>query len=195
MLDRSHAFQAAPHLELLQLSNDHIHTLHMDSFSGLYSLKELHVYNNQISALPKGLFVDLSQLLYLNLDHNDLKYIHVDDMSQLQQLKVLSLANNAIATLDGSFCRLKNLPVLDLHSNQMTTIPAQLFQNSTLLQTLNVSHNHIEHIAEDALLNMAMLESLALNSNKLWDSQSHNLAKALRGRKLKRVIPLKLSLG
>ncbi|XP_015166487.1 protein flightless-1 isoform X3 [Solanum tuberosum] len=99
------------------------------SFSTLCGLKDmwkLDLSNNNLTddSMPHCLFDDLSYLESLDLSGNNLKNSH----------HILS-----------ALCRLQNLKRLDLSDNFLDdgSIPTCLFENHSVLESLDISHNNI----------------------------------------------------
>ncbi|XP_067434133.1 leucine-rich repeat-containing protein 19-like isoform X3 [Thunnus thynnus] len=66
----AHYFSVAPHLRVLSLSGNMIHSLDSESFSGLNDLTELDLSNNRLTSLPSQLFRGIKHLQVLKLQGN-----------------------------------------------------------------------------------------------------------------------------
>ncbi len=88
---------------ILSLAFNMIHTIEVDAFRNMYSLKELHLNNNRISSLPTGIFdhIDPSQPLVTNiyLQNNRLTSLSLGLFSRLTRLTYLDLQGNLLGTL------------------------------------------------------------------------------------------------
>ena len=88
-------FANFPHLEVLRLDRNRLTTLpNLNSFT---LLKELHVNDNALTALPIDLVEDLD-LEVLSLEFNRLNKLHVK-LKDLSKLRALCLLENPIETL------------------------------------------------------------------------------------------------
>ncbi|XP_028636622.1 leucine-rich repeat-containing protein 66 [Grammomys surdaster] len=124
-------------LELLNLSNNAIHTLWLDlplppsseqkhhrsrSLGQLPQLKVLILQRNQLSGTPKGLW-KLKSLQSLDLSFNRIVHIGLSDFRGCRQLESIYLKSNKIRTVHPeAFKGLKNLQVVDLRNNALTTL-------------------------------------------------------------------------
>ncbi|XP_058015232.1 E3 ubiquitin-protein ligase LRSAM1 isoform X4 [Ahaetulla prasina] len=84
------------------------------------------------------------------------------------QKKVLIVHTNYLSSLVPKSCSLSNLvtvKVLDLHDNQLTSLPADINQ-LTSLQVLNVEKNVLKALP-DSIGDLAQLQTLNLKGNKL----------------------------
>ena len=88
-------FPNSPHREVLRLDRNRLTTLpNLNSFT---LLKELHVNDNALTALPIDLVEDLD-LEVLSLEFNRLNKLHVK-LKDLSKLRALCLLENPIETL------------------------------------------------------------------------------------------------
>ncbi|XP_021066947.1 leucine-rich repeat-containing protein 66 [Mus pahari] len=124
-------------LEILNLSNNAIHSLSLDlplppsshhkrhgghSHRGLPRLKVLILQRNQLSGTPKGLW-KLKSLQSLDLSFNRIVHIGLSDFHGCLQLESIYLKSNKICTIHPeAFKGLKKLQVVDLRSNALTTL-------------------------------------------------------------------------
>ncbi|XP_004579362.2 leucine-rich repeat-containing protein 66 [Ochotona princeps] len=131
------SLQYAPALEILNLSNNAIWSISLDvpslassqlkrhgsSFrDGLPFLKVLILQRNQLSDTPKGLW-KLKSLQSLDLSFNRILQIGFSDFHNCLQLKNLYLKSNKIFKIHpDAFKDVKNLQVLDLSNNALTTV-------------------------------------------------------------------------
>ena len=134
-----------PQLFHLSLSHNLLTTISLtDCFAGMINLEELALMNNEISYLPNGMFANLSKLRYLDLDYNI-----ISDPSglctDLPQLYRLSLRHNALTIfrLRDCFAEMFSLEVLDLRDNNMSQLPAGMFDNLLQLRIVHLDNNNI----------------------------------------------------
>ncbi|XP_060089951.1 toll-like receptor 7 [Heteronotia binoei] len=118
---------------------------YLSFFKELKCLTELDISDNSLSSLPKEVFDGLPlQLQQLNLSNNKLKTFH---WGKLQVLK--------------------NLKILDLSNNLLTTVPLELSNCSGALQSLTLRHNRIKKLPDNFLRGAFQLRYLDLSSNKI----------------------------
>uniref|UniRef100_A0A3P8PJ54 Slit homolog 1b (Drosophila) n=1 Tax=Astatotilapia calliptera TaxID=8154 RepID=A0A3P8PJ54_ASTCA len=106
--------------------------------------ERLHLMENQISNIEKGVFDELKELERLRLNKNRL--------SQLPEL--LFQKNEALSRLD-------------LSENAIQAIPRRAFRGATDLKNLQLDKNHISCIEEGAFRALRSLEVLTLNNNNI----------------------------
>ncbi|KAH0683797.1 hypothetical protein KY289_021549 [Solanum tuberosum] len=127
---------ALPHFQVCSLAS--LEQLHLSgiypsfplpllkALCGLKDMRKLDLSNNNLTddSMPHCLFDDLSYLESLDLSGNNLKNSH----------HILS-----------ALCRLQNLKRLDLSDNFLDdgSIPTCLFENHSVLESLDISHNNI----------------------------------------------------
>uniref|UniRef100_A0A8C0CAL9 Leucine rich repeat containing 66 n=1 Tax=Balaenoptera musculus TaxID=9771 RepID=A0A8C0CAL9_BALMU len=124
-------------LEILNLSNNAIHSVSLDLLSfkslwvkrhrgslrnGLPFLKLLILQRNKLSDIPKGLW-KLKSLQSLDLSFNGITQIGLSDFHNCLQLENLHLKSNKIFRIHPeAFKDLKKLQVVDLSNNALTAI-------------------------------------------------------------------------
>lgn len=111
----------APKLEEFDLSNNRIFFLTEGAFSQLTSLIRLYLSANGLKNFKEGSMFGLTKLKQLRLDQNaltNLDNVIVDDMTMLDDI---DLGENQITDFS-RLAILKNLEVLDVHSNPIDTI-------------------------------------------------------------------------
>nr|VZI14342.1 unnamed protein product [Spirometra erinaceieuropaei] len=181
----------------LDLSKCQMHVLPASIRDLAAHLIELHLYSNKLSSLPNeiGTLVHLktltlqensltrlpetlqgcTKLSMLDVRHNKLSEIP-PVIYQLTELNQLLLNFNRIRVVDRAIGNLTNLQGLNLRENKIHNLPAipgicELRQ----LCTLDVSHNHLEHLPEDFKTWTSLVElNLATNQlTKLPDDIEH----------------------
>ncbi|NWR61649.1 LRC40 protein, partial [Bucorvus abyssinicus] len=106
----------------------------------------------------------------INLDtpneaHQNLSFGAADRWWEQTDLTKLILASNKLQCLSEDVKLLPALTVLDVHDNQLTSLPLALGQLENL-QKLDVSHNKLESVPEE-LMQLTRLKSLLLHHNEL----------------------------
>ncbi|XP_051756883.1 malignant fibrous histiocytoma-amplified sequence 1 homolog [Ctenopharyngodon idella] len=96
----------------------------------LHQLEKLYMNQNNIKTIPENVFPSLEKLQFLKLSTNRLEKLP-GDVNRCQDLTYLNLSNNCLKNLD-PIVSLSHLKELYVERNQLTELPDQLFQNSSL---------------------------------------------------------------
>ncbi|KAF9918131.1 DTW domain-containing protein 1 [Lobosporangium transversale] len=174
------------HLTWLSLASNTLTSL-PDSFSKLQKLTSLDLQRNRFSTIPECIFNMQSlnilllqknritvispkigrctQLVSLNLSYNRIQHLPIE-MIDCRDLQHLLLSVNNIQNLPAELCEAwENLLNLDLHTNDLRTLPDQLGCMKSL-RRLNLAINKIIEIPT-TIGQLQLLEWLNLNDNKL----------------------------
>ncbi|KAG8238277.1 hypothetical protein J437_LFUL017921 [Ladona fulva] len=158
-------------LERLHITNNKIDTILQDDFWDLETLQDLQAGFNQITAL-NGSLLPLRSLGTLNLTYNHLPEFSLQEIKGLQNLRVVDLSHNSIKKLGGRK-ELQNhvelhtkVNELRLEYNQLEELGGALGGLSKL-QRLNLSHNYLQKIEPDDLINLDDLRVLDISYNLL----------------------------
>lgn len=117
-------------LRYLELSNCKIQHLQPECFENLPLLENLHLEDNYIKTITKGVFNELP-------------------------VRVLLLHRNQIAHIESSaFDNMPNLQRIKLNFNQLTKWDPNWFQNTPKLSDLFFRRNFLKYIPEDAFRNL-----------------------------------------
>jgi len=146
--------------------------------------------NNNSTTTSKGNLLDLSYLDYpeitvqllnklnmLNLDNRrigDLKELYLDHncinnvpanvFRELKNLTILDLSNNQLSSIPSEVSELKELKVFNVSHNNLTNLPNEIGQLVKLTH-LDIGFNFIETINTEALSNLANLRILMMQRN------------------------------
>uniref|UniRef100_W5KI45 Podocan n=1 Tax=Astyanax mexicanus TaxID=7994 RepID=W5KI45_ASTMX len=153
-------------LQYLLLHNNRLRarTIDRDAFRGLKRLHTLHMYNNLLERVPRGLPRRAKTLMIL---HNMISEISRDDLINLHTLTELNLSYNRLTSAKlhrEAFRKLRLLETMDLSGNKLQALPMGLPKS---LQVLKVKDNQIEAVPEGALAGMAKLREFYLSNNQL----------------------------
>ncbi|XP_078282280.1 E3 ubiquitin-protein ligase LRSAM1 isoform X2 [Rhinoraja longicauda] len=110
----------------------------------------------------------------------------VFSMCRVLQKKVLIVHSNHLTTLQPRSCNIQDLSmlkILDLHDNQLSSLPEDMGQ-LTALQVLNVEQNHLKSVP-NSLTTLAQLQTLNLKGNRI-----QKLPESLSGLKSLRTLDL-----
>ncbi|XP_050951690.1 podocan isoform X2 [Labeo rohita] len=153
-------------LEYLLLHNNRLRSrsIHPAAFQGLKRLHTVHMYNNLLERVPRGLPRRAKTLMLL---HNLISEIGRNDLIMLYTLTELNLSYNRLTSAKlhrEAFRKLRILETLDLSGNKLQTLPLGLPKS---LQVLKVKDNQMVEIPEGALMGMSSLRELYLTNNQL----------------------------
>ncbi|XP_053324924.1 podocan [Spea bombifrons] len=153
-------------LEYLLLHNNKLRArgIHPDAFSGLKKLHTVHMYNNMLEKVPAGLPRRVKTLMLL---HNQISSISKNDFATTYFLEDLNLSYNKIMSSTvhrDAFRKLRLLKTLELSGNSLKSVPHGLPKN---LEILKLKENEISTIPHDTLAGMTKLKELYLSNNKL----------------------------
>ncbi|XP_035377426.1 podocan [Electrophorus electricus] len=159
-------------LQYLLLHNNRLRArnIHRDAFRGLKRLHTLHMYNNLLERVPRGLPRRAKTLMLL---HNLIGEIGRDDLVTLYTVTELNLSYNRLSTDKlhrEAFRKLRLLENLDLSGNRLRALPLGLPKS---LQVLRVTDSHVAEVPDMALVGMAKLRELYLSNNQLKVNSFH----------------------
>ena len=110
--------------------------------ANLVTVTELHLYDENITALKEGDFAGLPAVTYISLNGNQLGALPANLFSGLASLGVLNLGTNQLTSLpDGLFSGLPALKTLDLSNNDLESLPDGLFSGLPPLAALKLDNN------------------------------------------------------
>ena len=110
--------------------------------ANLATVTELHLYDENITALKEGDFAGLTGVTYISLNGNQLGALPANLFSGLASLGVLNLGTNQLTSLpDGLFSGLPALKTLDLSNNDLESLPDGLFSGLPPLAALKLGDN------------------------------------------------------
>lgn len=160
------ALTSVRNLEYLLLHNNKLRSrsIHPAAFQGLKKLHTLHMYNNLLERVPRGLPRRAKTLMLL---HNSISEIGRNDLSLLYTLTELNLSYNKLTSPKmhrEAFRKLRILETLDLSGNGLYTMPLGLPRS---LQLLEIKNNQLNSIPDGALTGMEKLRKLILSDNQL----------------------------
>ncbi|XP_054916475.1 podocan [Poeciliopsis prolifica] len=160
------ALTSVRNIEYLLLHNNQLRSrsIHPMAFQGLKKLHTLHLYNNLLERVPRGLPRRAKTLMLL---HNFVSEIGRNDLSLLYTLTELNLSYNKLTNTKihrDAFRKLRILETLDLSGNALHAIPLGLPHS---LKVLEIKNNQLSAIPYGALAGMQKLQKLILSDNKL----------------------------
>ncbi|KAL8196918.1 UNVERIFIED_CONTAM: hypothetical protein K2H54_001837 [Gekko kuhli] len=135
--------------------------------SGLPSnVTTLSLSANKIAALPRGSFVEVTQVTSLWLAHNRIGAIEAGTLAILVQLKNLDVSHNQIADFPwGDLRNLSALQLLKMNNNRMAHLPGDAFRTLRDLRSLRVNNNQFRAVEEGTFEPLTSLSHLQLYNN------------------------------
>ena len=152
----------------LSVSGRQIASLQAHDFSGLVSLEELYLSDNNLTDLPEGIFQELNKLKQLSLAGNSLTSLPQGIFEGLTRLEVLWLGGNPLTSLpERIFKEVGTLKQLFLGGNSLTSLPQGIFEGLTLLEVLWLGPNPLARLPEGIFDGLDNLKYLDLSRNAL----------------------------
>ncbi|XP_030622362.1 leucine-rich repeat-containing protein 4C [Chanos chanos] len=154
------SFKHLRHLEILQLSKNHIRNIEIGAFNGLTSLNTLELFDNRLTTIPNGAFEYLSKLKELWLRNNPIESIPSYAFNRLPSLRRLDLGELKRLSYisDGAFEGLSNLRYLNLGMCNLKEIPNIL--PLVRLDELEISGNQLSVIQPGSFKGLVHLQKL-----------------------------------
>lgn len=164
----NHTFIGLSALIVLNLRGNLFDELSGRTFYALNKLEELNLGQNRIARIDADTFAGLHSLRALHLDDNELITVPSDALPPLQALAELYLGINAIVTVQsGAFRSLTNLNKLDLKGAGFANLSTGAFAGlETLVRSVDLSDNQLQHIPTEELSVLVRLEELSLGQNQ-----------------------------
>lgn len=155
-------------LQHLRIDHNNLRLISQSAFRNLSHLKSLNLSFNMISELHSSVFTDLRNLIFLSLTHNKLKQLPGDIFIPLTNLKSLLMRQNFLTDFSGiadSVTHLRNLTILDLCFNRLTSLKHSNVSLPKSLTTLYVCKNNLSTLGcKPSFLRFIKLLDLSYNS-------------------------------
>ncbi|ODN04661.1 Insulin-like growth factor-binding protein complex acid labile subunit [Orchesella cincta] len=150
----------------IRIENSPISFIGPDIFFPLRNtLLTLELIGTRLQTYPNDAFESLESLVTLTLDHHNISSLD-PVITGLGSLKNLQISNGNISSFQkATFSARGKLLRLDLHGNQLTTIPKDAFQNLKNLEYLDVAWNHFDKLDPGYFFHLSRLT---------WFNASHN---------------------
>ncbi|KAM6961023.1 leucine-rich repeat-containing protein 4C-like [Aplochiton taeniatus] len=154
------SFKHLRHLEILQLSKNHIRNIELGAFNGLASLNTLELFDNRLTTIPNGAFEYLSKLKELWLRNNPIESIPPYAFNRVTSLRRLDLGELKRLTYisEGAFEGLSNLRYLNLGMCNLKEIPNLI--PLVKLDELEMSGNQLSVIRPGSFKGLIHLQKL-----------------------------------
>ncbi|XP_026793166.1 leucine-rich repeat-containing protein 4C [Pangasianodon hypophthalmus] len=154
------SFKHLRHLEILQLSKNHIRSIEIGAFNGLTSLNTLELFDNRLTTIPNGAFEYLSKLKELWLRNNPIESIPAYAFNRLPSLRRLDLGELKRLSYisDGAFEGLSNLRYLNMGMCNLKEVPN--IRPLVRLDELEMSGNQLTVIQPGSFKGLIHLQKL-----------------------------------
>ena len=163
------AFEGLPLLVELDISGNDLTILKADAFAGLRNLLKLRLPLNNLATIEAGALEKLPVLWFLDLSYNNLTTLPpavVDGFSSY--LRQLELAGNPLGTLaPGAFDNLPKMRALVLGDIGLKTLPPGIFDGMKELKIIYLSYNRLTTWEGRHLRNQKRLYRLFLSANRI----------------------------
>lgn len=140
------SFKHLSNLQNLRLDHNNLSDIAQFAFQGLRRLETLNLSFNYISELSPSVFGDLPSLTFLSLTRNRLKRLPPGIFTHLLNLRVLIIRQNNLtdfSEIATSVSRLKNLTLIDLCFNALTSLSHANASLPESVNTLYVCRNNL----------------------------------------------------
>ncbi|XP_063072855.1 leucine-rich repeat-containing protein 4 [Engraulis encrasicolus] len=162
------SFRNLFHLEVLQLGRNMIRQIEVGAFNGLTNLNTLELFDNRLTVVPSGAFEYLSKLRELWLRNNPIESIPSYAFNRVPSLMRLDLGElrKLEYISDGAFEGLQNLKYLNLG---MCNIRGEIPNLSPLfgLEELEISENVFSDIKPGSFRGLRSLKKLWIMNSKI----------------------------
>lgn len=118
-----------------------------------------------LEALPNPL-LNLGTICKLDLSNNNLQIIPESLIARLLNVVVLDVHSNQLKTLPNSIGCLSKLKVLNVSGNHLRSLPRTI-ENCGSLEELNANFNQLTQLPDTIGFELLNLKKLSVNSNKL----------------------------
>ncbi|XP_077480672.1 toll-like receptor 22 [Stigmatopora argus] len=159
--------RACPSVAELDLAENHIYHISVDSFAVFLGLKILTLSQNRLSSVPPAVR-NLTRLLELDLSSNNISSLGCQDLARLGKLQTLGLYQNKIVMLKQCvFEGLTNLQVLKLQANQITKLNSAFEKTLPNLRQLKLDKNRLTTIKQGEFEGLRSLQILSMMNNQI----------------------------
>ena len=174
----TNSFQKLETVESINLSNNNLWSLPINTLCNLTKIRKLNISKNHLlNAVDLGLsFIGGCQvpLLELDISHNHISSLGNGDLHQVKDLVKLDLSANRLKILDENVLEtLPYLQELNLADNQLSALPPTVFNKSQSLHKLMLQNNSLTMLTSQLFSGLTNLTVLNLSRNAI---SSHLLA-------------------
>lgn len=160
-------------LKYLDLSSNQLTSI-KSAFVQCHQLEQLNLKDNKLINLSIDTFVGLVKLQYLNLDSNLIKHVEVGSFLNLNHLAHLLISNNPLSSLTRFDSMSLKLQYLDLSNVSLTSVPKGL---DPYIRELRLAGNKIKQIYSGDFDDYIYLNILVLDNNWLVSLEKDSLGR------------------
>ena len=158
------SFMGLDNLSILDLGNNMIRNISMETFDSTPALEVLKLNDNWMKQPPP--ICGLKNLVELRLEGNKILYLNKMSFCGLPKLAVIDLSRNGLQSVKTTtFSGLLSLKELDLSWNKITSLPDGWSGFKSNLHTLRLDGNFFKYFANMSLGNLKELELLSVRQN------------------------------
>ncbi|XP_064647510.1 carboxypeptidase N subunit 2-like [Lineus longissimus] len=155
-------------LRKLEIRGDqNFHTLHKDSFTGLYNLRKLIIVDTNIKTLPADFVMPLIKLRHIDISRNKLGNL-IDNTFfwSSKNITYLDMSRNELSNLPwGIFRHVPNIETLHLGENNLGRLDVD-FSTASKLQKLYLENSNLTQLGERTFIGLTSLNILVLKNNQ-----------------------------
>ena len=165
----AYAFRQLNNLRTLDLSENHIHTLHNASFRGLTNLQRLNLNDNEIPFFPATIFNEMYSLETLTISGGGQTYeiLPTLPVNVVGNLRTLSLSLRNGALIPGVYAQITALETVDFFGSHVKFTDHTMLDGirSSNVSSLSFRDGQLSRIAPGTFSNMSNLRSLIFCCN------------------------------
>ncbi|XP_019639077.1 PREDICTED: malignant fibrous histiocytoma-amplified sequence 1 homolog [Branchiostoma belcheri] len=159
--------------EISPAENDHESTFlfHQEQYKDHVDVEHIQLTKQPEEDQSLTIFEEINQfkrlktvtIIGLKLDDTSLS-----NLFQCTSIRSLKISNCQLASIPRSLANLKDLEILDLSRNNLTTLPARPIRSLPCLKSLNISHNKIT-VIRDVVKKLQALQHLDVSYNAVGE--------------------------
>lgn len=152
------------------LISSRVTTLSQGSFAYCGNVERIELQRNELQEIPNESFYAAENLRFLDLNSNRLRTLNENSFVGTK-IEFLDLNFNDFETLDPAWLQPINetLTILEMMTNEMTSLPNAAFGNLRTLRSLNIGVNFFTSLPDDTFRGLSNLEILFLHGNQLTE--------------------------
>ncbi|XP_062700932.1 chaoptin-like isoform X2 [Aedes albopictus] len=191
----------SPELEELRITRAGLKSIKNRAFANLRGLKRLDLSENRVDSIEPNAFNEIGHsLISLRMSHGlgaQMSQIPYEAFRQLTVLEALDLSNNKLKTLnENSFHFMGDLVSLELHDNQIESLPRGTFQGDihNKLKLISLRYNNLKQLSTHSFADLGDLNAIYLDDNRIESIEKRTFMNLnnlkvlnLRGNKLNKV--------
>lgn len=150
--------------------------LQRDSLEALSSVETLNLADNNLRGIAEGSFCELTTLQVLNVTRNRIRSTDTLGFSQKPcqgegDLKILDISHNELVTVPENWgvSKLRRLQQLNLEHNNITEISEDALAGLVSLRIFNISHNMLETVPSGLFAGARDIQEIHLQNNRLFE--------------------------